>query len=61
MWINEPEEQLIVCNSNAKSILEVNMKTYTVRERTVFEEPVHRYMRIDGKEFVLLDSGLYLL
>jgi hypothetical protein len=37
------------------------MKTYTVREKAVFDEPVHRYMKIDGKEFALLDSGLYLI
>ncbi len=61
LWVNESEDQLIVCNCNAKSILEVNMKTYTVREKAVFDEPVHRYMKIDGKEFALLDSGLYLI
>lgn len=61
LCVNEPEGQLMVCNAKANNLLEVNMKTYTVHERAVFEEPVHRYMRIEGKEFVLLDSGLYLL
>ena len=61
LWVNMPEEQLVVCNAKANNILEVNMKTYTVHERATFEEPVHRYMRIEGKEFVQLDSGLYLL
>lgn len=61
LWINEPEGQLVVCNSKARNILEVNMKTYTVRERASFDEPVHRYIRVDGREFAVLDSGLYLL
>ncbi len=61
LWVNEPAGILTVCNAKGKNILDVNMKTYTVRERAVFEEPVHKYMCIDGKEFVLLDSGLYLL
>ncbi len=61
LWINQPEGQLVVCNTKANNILEVNMKTYTVRERAAFDEPVHRYLRIDGKEFAVLDSGLYLL
>ncbi len=61
LWVNEPDEQLVVCNAKANNILEVNIKTYTVHEKASFEEPVHRYMRIEGKEFALLDSGLYLL
>lgn len=61
LWVNDLDSQLLVCNANANNILEVNMKTYTVHERANFDEPVHKYMRIDDKEFVLLDSGLYLL
>lgn len=61
LWVNEDEGLLMVCNSKANNILEVNMKTYAVRERASFQEPVHRYMRIDKKELVVLNSGLYLL
>ncbi len=61
LWINESEGLLTVCNSKANNILEVNMKTYTVHERAVFSEPVHRYLRIGKKELAVLDSGLYLL
>ncbi len=61
LWVNEPEGKLIVCNEKANNILEVNMKTYTVHERAAFDEPVHKYIRIGDKEFVVLDSGLYLL
>lgn len=61
MWVDEPAGKLIVCNADGKNILEVNMKTYTVVERAVFDEPVHKYLRIGAKEFVILESGLYLL
>lgn len=61
LWLNEPEGQLVVCNAKANNILEVNIKTYTVRERAAFDEPVHRYLRVGNKEFAVLSSGLYLL
>lgn len=61
LWIDEHRGTLLVCNSKGNNILEVNVKTYTVQEKAVFDEPVHQYMQVEGKEFVLLDSGLYLL
>lgn len=61
LWVDEPAGKLIVCNSKAQNILEVDMKTYTVHERAVFDEPVHKYLKIGKREFVVLDSGLYLL
>lgn len=61
LWIDSQAEKLYVCNKNAQNILEVNVKTYTVVEHAVFDEPVHRYMKIGDREFVVLDSGLYML
>jgi hypothetical protein len=61
MWVDEPAGKLIVCNTKGKNILEVNMKTYTVVEKAVFDEGVHKYLKIGDKEFVILDSGLYML
>lgn len=61
LWVDELTGKLIVCNSKANNILEVDMKTYTVHERAVFDEPVHKYLAIGKREFVVLDSGLYLL
>lgn len=61
LWVDESAGKLIVCNSKANNILEVNMKTYTVHERAVFDEPVHKYLCIGKREFVVLGSGLYLL
>ncbi len=59
--IDERRGVLSVCNSRGNNILEVNVKSYTVQEKAVFDEPVHQYMQIEGREFVLLDSGLYIL
>lgn len=61
LWVDDASEKLIVCNTVAKNLLEVNLKTYTVVERAAFDEPVHKYLRIGKREFVVLDSGLYIL
>lgn len=61
IWINDHSGKLIICNSKARNLLEVDVKTYTVEEKAVFDEPVHKYLCIDGRELVILDSGLYLL
>ena len=61
LWVNEPEGKLIVCNSRSNNILEVDMKTYIVQERAVFDEPVLKYIRLNDKELAVLGSGLYLI
>lgn len=61
MWVDAQSEKLLVCNNKAQNILEVNMRTYTVIEYAVFDEPVHKYLRIGNRELTVLDSGLYLL
>ncbi len=61
LWVSDNEDRLIVCNHNGNNLLEVNMKTYTVNERASFDEPIYKYLCIGNKEFVVLESGLYLL
>ncbi len=61
IWIDEPSGRLFVCNAEGKNILTVNMKSYAVAEHASFEEPVYKYIKIANKEFVILQSGLYLL
>jgi len=61
LWINKDANTMLVCNTGANSILEVNLKSYTVYEYAQFEEPVHQYMKILSNEIVLLDSGIYKL
>lgn len=61
IWVDGDSNKLYVCNPTANNILEVNIKTYTVHEYAKFDEPVHKYIRVKGREFVILDSGLYLM
>jgi len=61
LWIDEKADKLYVCNNKAQNILEVNIKTYTVKEHAAFQEPVHKYMKLGNRELAVLDSGLYLL
>jgi len=61
LWINKDSNTMLVCNTGANSILEVNLKSYTVYEYAKFEEPVHQYMKVLSNEIVLLDSGIYKL
>ncbi len=51
----------IVCNAGSNSITKVNLDNYTVEEYYTFEEPIHSYAKVNGREFVQLDSGLYVI
>lgn len=53
--------EIYVCNSEPNKIYKVNLSNYDVMEYASFEEKVHRYVRSGKYEFVLLDSGLYML
>lgn len=57
----EDPEILLVCNAGSQKICAVNLKTYTVTDYEVFEEPVHQYIKVRSNEIVLLDSGVYKL
>ena len=52
---------LYVSCGDSKKIRKIDFQTYSVKDYRVFDEPVHKYYRISNKEFVLLDSGLYML
>ena len=50
-----------VCNNSTNNITKVNLENYSVEEHCAFEEGVHSFVKSGKYEFVLLDSGLYLL
>ncbi len=52
---------LFVCCGEAKKIRKIDLQTYSVKDYKVFDEPVNKYFRVLGKEYVLLDSGFYML
>lgn len=53
--------EMFVCNSGTNTLWRIGLSNYAVTEYAHFEEPVHSFMRSGKYEFVILDSGLYLL
>ena len=53
--------EMIVCSSKTNKLFKVNLSSYAITEYMSFKERVHEYFLIGGYEFVLLDSGLYLI
>ena len=52
---------MFVCNAGSKKLWQVNLSSYAVTEYAELGEPVHGFVRSGENEFVILDSGLYLL
>jgi len=55
------KEYAYVCNGNTNNIVKVNLENYSVEEHYSFEEKVHSYIKSGSYEFVLLDSGLFVI
>ncbi len=54
-------EWAYVCNKGSNKIIKVNLESYLVEDYYTFEEPIHSYVKSGNYEFVLLDSGLYVI
>ena len=54
-------DKLYICNTKANKIRTVALGNYAVRDYVTFQEPVERYFRAAGKEYVQLASGIYRL
>ncbi len=52
---------LFICNEKSRKVRTVSLLDYSVADYLKFDEPVRRFFVADGKEFVLLESGLYQL
>ena len=50
-----------VCDVSQNKIFEIDLNSYSMKVYKEFDEPVHQYIKIRSYEFVLLDSGLYML
>lgn len=50
-----------VSNAGSNNIIKVDLEDYSIDELYNFEEPVHSYVKCGSFEFVLLDSGLYVI
>ncbi len=59
--ITEHDGYLYVCNRDSQKIKRVKLSNYSVEDYKEFNEPVYKYVRIENNEFVILESGVYLL
>ncbi len=50
-----------VCDTKECKIFEIDLNSYSMKIYREFDEPVHQYIKIRAYEFVLLDSGIYML
>lgn len=54
-------EWAYVCNKDSNKIIRVNLESYSVDDYYSFEEPIYAYVKSGSYEFVLLESGLYVI
>lgn len=59
--ISKYDDKLYICNKGNNKVRTIRLEDYAVKDYAVFHEPVHKYFRGGEKEYVLLDSGIYLL
>ena len=59
--IEEYDGFLFVCCKDARKIRRVRLSDFTVDEYKEFDEPVFKYLRVGNCEFVVLESGVYML
>ncbi len=51
----------IITNMGSQKLLKVDLNSYTVSDYKEFDEPVYSYVKVKNYEFVLMESGLYVL
>ena len=51
----------VVSSSGNNKLLKVDLNGYNVRDYKEFSESVYSYVKVKDKEFVLLESGIYVL
>ncbi len=51
----------VITNFGSKKLLKVDLNSFTVAEYRQFDEPVYSYVKVKNYEFLLTESGLYLL
>ena len=59
--IEEYDGYLYVCCRDSRKIKRVKLSDFSVDEYKEFDEPVFKYLRAGDCEFVVLESGVYML
>ena len=55
------DDKVYVCNTGIGKIKTISLPNYSVSDYKSFDEPIYKYLRIDGYDVVWLKSGLYIL
>lgn len=55
------KNDLYICNAGSNKIRTISLENYLAKDFRQFDEPVYKYLRSAGKEFVVLASGVYML
>ncbi|MBQ7689276.1 MAG: hypothetical protein IJT27_08675 [Clostridia bacterium] len=59
--VEEYDGCLYVCCKDTCKIKRVRLSDFSVDEYKEFDEPVFKYLRVGNEEFVVLESGVYML
>ena len=59
--IEEYDGYLYVCCKESRKIRRVKLSDFSVEDYKSFDEPIYKYLRVAGREFVALESGVYML
>ncbi len=55
------DDTAYICNAGSNNIVKINLESYAIDEYRSFEESPLGFVKSGGFEFVLLESGLYLM
>ncbi|NLL62790.1 MAG: hypothetical protein GX241_00885 [Ruminococcaceae bacterium] len=61
MAVSRIGNNLYVCCKTSMNIKKISLDNYVATDYKKFEEPVLRYLRVAGREIVVLSSGVYML
>lgn len=53
--------KLFVSCAESCCVKSIDLNDYSVKDYIVFDEPIWKYFRVNNKEIVLLNSGIYIL
>ena len=59
--VSEYDVYLYVCNQTSYKIKRIRLNDFSVEDYKEFDEPVYKFLKVDNHEFVILDSGVYML
>lgn len=54
-------DTLYVTSRKAQKVRSIRLSDYDVQDYRKFREPVHKFFRVEDREYVVLDSGVYAL